>query len=256
MKKQTPAPNKPLNKKPSAKNKAFALSNYFPLKPMHCYGVIAALTFLLYVNSLWNDYTLDDSIVIKENMFTQKGFAGIKDILTSDVFVGFFKTEKNLVAGGRYRPLSVVTFAIEHQLFGDNASISHLINLLLYALTGIAIFLFLTRLFSQSKFNFSNWLPLISALLFIAHPLHTEAVTNIKGRDEIMTLLFSVLAANYFLKYYDSQKKISLLIASVCFFAALLSKENAITWIAIFPLLFYFFRDFDFKKSILPFIFS
>lgn len=253
MKKQI-KDSKPVSKK--AIPKSFDLNTLYPFPRLQCFAFIALLTTVLYINSLWNDYTLDDSIVIKENIFTQQGYAGIKQIMSSDVFLGFFKSEKNLVAGGRYRPLSLVTFAIEKEWWGFNPGMSHLVNLLLYSCTGIMILVFLTRLFSFTELKKYKWLPLLSAALYIAHPLHTEAVTNIKGRDEIMALLFVIMSANYFLKYYDSSKLSSLVAGSFAFFLALLSKENAITWLAIIPLLFYFFRNFDLKKSSTPIVAS
>ena len=81
------------------------------------YGIIFALTFWLYGNTLFNGYALDDAIVITQNEFTKKWIDGIKDVLTTEGFTGFFGTKKNLVAGGRYRPLSLVTFAVEYSMF-------------------------------------------------------------------------------------------------------------------------------------------
>ena len=243
----SPQPTKAPVKPPAGAS----LDAFFPYRKTVCYGVIAALSFLLYANTLGHQYALDDAIVITQNQFTTQGFKGIGDIMTSDVFLGFFKTEKNLVAGGRYRPASVATFAIEYQLFGENPGVSHFVNILLYALTGLAIFIFLTRLLMthQSKYRDLKYVPLLASLLFIAHPIHTEAVANIKGRDEIMTLLFAVLAGNAFLKYYDFRKMSSLVVGAVWFFLALLSKENAITWLAIIPFTFYFFRNWNWSKA-------
>src|ERR1043166_116053 len=93
--------------------------------------------FLLYVNTISFQYVLDDKLAITENQFTKKGFAGIKDHLTHEMFTGFFGKQKNLVEGGRYRPLAMITFAIEWQLFGDNPYISHFINAVLYGLTAV-----------------------------------------------------------------------------------------------------------------------
>jgi hypothetical protein len=44
---------------------------------------------------------------------------------------------------------------------------------------------------------------LIAALIYAAHPIHTEAVANIKGRDEIMSMLGSVFALYFTLKFID-----------------------------------------------------
>ena len=243
--------NPELAKAPIKRRVDESLESFFPYKKTGCFGAIALLSFLLYANTLGHQYALDDAIVITQNQFTTQGFKGIGNIMTSDVFLGFFKTEKSLVAGGRYRPLSVASFAIEYQLFGENPGMSHFINILLYALTGIAIFIFLTRLLMvhQSTYRELKYVPLLAALLFIAHPIHTEAVANIKGRDEIMTLLFAILAGNSFLKYYDSQRMRSLIVGAVWFFLALLSKENAITWLAVIPFTFYFFRNWNWNKA-------
>jgi len=75
-------------------------------------GFIALFAFLLYSNSLFFKYTLDDTLVITENKFTKQGITGIKNILNNDSFVGFLGENKNLLPGGRYRPLSQITFAI------------------------------------------------------------------------------------------------------------------------------------------------
>jgi hypothetical protein len=60
------------------------------------------------------NYVLDDKIVITDNEYTKKGFAGIWDIMTTESFEGYFGEKKDLVQGNRYRPLSIVTFAVEY----------------------------------------------------------------------------------------------------------------------------------------------
>ena len=65
--------------------------------------------------------------------------------------------------------------------------------------------------------------PFIASLLFLAHPLHTEAVANIKGRDEIMTLLGSLGALWFTLKYLDTKKAKFFVYSSLSLFLGLLS---------------------------------
>jgi len=219
------------------------------------YGIIIVLSFILYGQTMSYDYALDDSIVIKKNEFTKKGVAGIGDILTNDTFVGFFGKKKNLVAGGRYRPLSLVTFAFEVEMFGLKPGVSHFINILLYAFTAIMLFKILSLLlvrYKPKKWYFS--IPFIATLLFIAHPVHTEVVANIKGRDEIMTLLGSLLALWYTLKYLDSKKIEYLVYSFIAFFLAFLSKENTVTFLAVIPLSVYFFTDNKIKDNLFSMI--
>lgn len=218
------------------------------------YGVILIMAFLLYGQTMWYDYALDDSIVIKKNEFAKQGVSGIGDILSNDTFVGFFGKKKNLVAGGRYRPLSVVTFAIEYQMFGMKPGISHFFNILLYALTGIILFKILSYLlarFSAIKWYFS--IPFVATLLFMAHPVHTEVVANIKGRDEIMTLLGSLITLWYSLKYLDTKQMKYLVYSFIAFFLAYLSKENTVTFLAVIPLAIHFFTDHKLKDNLVSF---
>jgi hypothetical protein len=247
--------------------------NFWDWKPFLVFTVFA---FVLYSNTLKNDFALDDAIVITNNQFTQKGTKGIPEIFKYDTFVGFWLTsypgktadqiqeEKKLVAGGRYRPLSLATFALEVEFFGKNiknadgqvvykgnASISHFINIILYLFTTFVLFIILQKLFPPEKEK--KWMysfAFIVSMLFLAHPIHTEAVANIKGRDEIMTLLGSLLALWFTLKYLDTKKVYNLILSSGFLFLGLLSKENAITFLAIIPITIHYFTKHKFSKNI------
>lgn len=222
--------------------------------------VIFALGALLYANTLGHDFAQDDAIVITDNMFTSQGVAGIPGILQYDTFYGFFKEagKANLVAGGRYRPFTLILFAIEYQFFGQNAFIGHLVNALLYGLTGAVLYWLLLQLIRPKQDPLQAYFIAIAAsLLFVAHPVHTEAVANIKGRDEIVALLGSLGALYFSLRAYFNRNHRSSFIAGGIFIAALLSKENAITFVAIVPLTYWFFTKATARqiaRQTLPFI--
>ncbi len=195
------------------------------------------LPFLLYFQATSFGYVLDDKIVLSENKFVQKGTKGIKEIFGTESFTGFLGTQQNLVVGSRYRPLSIATFALEHQYFGAKAGLSHAINILLYALTGLLIYRLLFILAPPPKE--SPWfftVPFIGALLFVLHPVHTEVVANIKGRDEILALLLSLGAMYATLRYVMTQQFLWVVAAPILFLLALLGKENALTFLAIIPI--------------------
>ncbi len=223
-------------------------------------NLIAAISLFvvaiaLYAYSTTFDYVLDDQIVLTNNNFTKKGFDGIYDIMTKESFVGRFGEQKNLVTGARYRPLSIVTFAIEHQFFGANQAVSHTINVLLYALLGLLLFRVFSLFFPQT--NNKGWylsLPFLAALLFVVHPVHTEVVANVKGRDEIMTLLGALGALYCTYKFVFTKKYLFLFFSFCTFFLALLSKENALTFLAVIPLSLYFFTKTSFKNIIVSLI--
>ncbi len=207
--------------------------------------LIFAVSFILYINTLGHEYALDDTMMITENSFTRQGFDGFGNILTNDAFVGFFGEEKTLLEGGRYRPLSQITFAIEYELFGLNPFIGHLVNTIWYALLCCLIFLTLNRIFhynsKKEKWFFS--LPFIITMLYALHPLHTEVVANIKGRDELMSMFFSIAALYFYLDFVKKKNMLPGFLAGMSFFLALLSKENALTFLAIIPLTVYYFTQ-------------
>lgn len=206
-------------------------------------GLLLLLAFALYFLCISYGYVLDDQIVIQDNDFTKKGFGGIRQIFSTDSFQGYFKTKKDLLEGGRYRPLSIATFAMEYGIMGaTNPQVSHFFNILFYALTGILMFRVFTALFPsepESKWYFS--LPFVASALFLLHPLHTEAVANIKGRDEILALFFSVAALWAALKWHDHRTFIWRFGAGFFLFLGMLSKENAITFVFVIPLTMWFF---------------
>lgn len=200
---------------------------------------------LLYANTFTHQYAVDDTIVITKNTLTQQGLEGIPKIMTTDAFYGFFGDGYKLVAGGRYRPLSIVTFAIEVEIFGpDKPYISHMINVLLYGLLGVLLFYTLMLMFPHKGYGkYYLSIPFIAALLYIAHPIHTEAVANIKGRDEIMGMLGAIATLYFSLRYAKSEKLMYVGLAVLSFIFALLSKENPITFLAVVPLTYYFFTN-------------
>lgn len=218
--------------------------------------LVFLMSFVLYANTITHDYTQDDAIVITDNMFTQEGVSGISGLLSYDTFFGFFKTEgkAKLVAGGRYRPLTPVMFAIEYELFGRNPMAHHLISVLLYSLLCMLIYQLLILLFGQrlgSKRGFHLFI-LMCTMIYAAHPLHTEVVANIKGRDEIFSMLGAVAAWYYALRYIDTSRAAFLISIVVVFFLGLMSKETTITYLAVIPLALYFFRSSSIKRILLP----
>ena len=201
----------------------------FPVN--HKVGIILALiAFLLYSNTIGFGYVLDDSAAIVENQFVQKGIAGIPDLLKTDFW--YFSNLRL----GYYRPLALITFAIEQQFFNGNPRISHFVNVFIYAFIAYMLFIVLSKMFKARNFLF----PLIISLFFIAHPVHTEVVANIKSRDELLSFLNVLLMLWFSLNYIDFKKPFDLVAALLFFYLALLSKETALVAILFLPVILYF----------------
>ena len=213
--------------------------------------LFTTLTFIIYGNSLNNEYALDDDMVA-DNVLVSHGVKAIPEIFKSRYSLGKQEYE--------YRPMVIASFAIEKQLFGKlpasqtkqekekkdlltQANISHFINLLLYILTCILLYSLLQHIFK----DYNLLLPLVITLLFIVHPLHTEPVVNIKSRDELFMQLGIILALKYFVTYTETYKLKFILFAIIATLFAFLSKKNAIAILGMAPVVLYFAKT-NYKK--------
>ena len=205
--------------------------------------LIFSISCLLYANTLNHQYAYDDMPFIVNNEFVQDGISGIPKILTSSYWDG--NTKLHHVTFFSYRPVPAITFAIETELFKGNPFPRHLIQILLYALMCCLLFLFLQLLFPKIPIYIIGGI----CLLFVAHPLHTEIVANLKNRDELLGFLFATLGL-WLLIEERLHKGIRYGIATLCFVLALLSKETAAILMGSL-LLFTFFKNKGNLKSVL-----
>lgn len=212
--------------------------------------IFTLFSLVLYFQCIGYGYVLDDIIVLDQNRFVAKGFSGIWDILSKESFTGYFGEQQNLVAGARYRPLSIVSFALEQGLFGKISWLSHLINLILYGFSAWLVMRFVQRLGIKSEDGGFLSFSMIAALLFLSHPIHSEAVANIKGRDEILCFIFSLLAVIEFLKFHDHGQNKHRYRSGLYLFLGLMSKENAVTFLAVAPLILVLFRKQSWKQAL------
>jgi tetratricopeptide (TPR) repeat protein len=210
--------------------------------------VLALACLIFYGNTLKNDYAYDDAVVITENTFTQQGIAGLPALFTHHTFAGSYGNTPTLA---RYRPLSVATFALEHQLFGPRPALSHLFNLLLFFLDALLLYALVAKVFGGGDGGKPRFdLPLVTALLFVIHPVHTEVVANLKGRDELLVLAGGLSALLCLLRYHDTRRPRDLGGAFVLFLLALFAKENAITFLAIAPLTLHYYKPGDRRTTL------
>jgi hypothetical protein len=204
--------------------------------------VLIILAIGLYGQTFSFQYVLDDRLVIEKNKFTQKGISGIPEIFGNESFKGSLGEQKELVEGGRYRPLSIASFALEKSITGGSASASHLINIILYTLTGIFLYRVLLILFPRNS-NLFMTVAFAAAALFIVHPLHVEVVANVKGRDEIFAFIAELAVLYFSLKWLQEKKSRYIIYSAICFLLGIFSKENLVTFLLIVPITAYFFTN-------------
>jgi tetratricopeptide (TPR) repeat protein len=259
--------------KPTATNN----KNTLPIENFKFQAIFLALiSILFYANTFKHEYAFDDMMAIVSNEYVQEGVSGIGKIMTTDAYQSYLEQRNggNQLAGGRYRPLSLVSFAIEQQLLGVNEfgettngrtsirsneqeekmiqdmHFRHVVNVLLYALCVVVLLAF----FRSIIFPDHPIAAFIAALFFAIHPLHTEVVANVKSRDEILSVLFLCFTYLFAFKYKDGHVKKHLYFALLSFFLALLSKEYAVTTVLLLPAAFYIFRKETLAQSLKSFL--
>jgi hypothetical protein len=206
---------------------------WWPLLP-------AILGFFVYANTLNHGFALDDYAAILENLSTQKGWAAIGEIFRTSYRYGYI-----LLADELYRPLTKAIFAAFWAMWPDNATPGHVLNVALFSFTCYRVYTFTAKWWPNQM-----QVALLTAALFAVHPIHTEVVANIKSLDEILAFLFCLLSLDLFLEYTKSGKAMSVVGAVICYFIAFLSKESAVTFIVLFPLMAWFIHGQDFKTSL------
>lgn len=199
--------------------------------------IIVLFAFIQYSNTLGHAYAWDDKIVIEENERVQEGFSGIPELFKK------YNSDLRQDQYG-YRPVTLITFAIEYELSKGEPGLSHFMNILYFAALCLVLFLLLKRLF----YKYSPLLPFLVTLLFTVHPIHVEVVANIKSRDEILALLFCLISLIHLLKFYELRKWKYLVYTLLFFVLGFLSKENAIVFLLIYPLTLFKVIDTNWKR--------
>lgn len=172
--------------------------------------ILFLVTFIVYLNTLGNGLFFDDEQFIYDNKYVQS------------FSIGTFFTQSLTSEIGEltnyYRPLLFTTFSIEYLFFKDSAFIYHLNSLLIHSFGGIFLFLYLKRLFKNTFVAFTT------SLLFLIHPVQTEAVSYVSGRGD--PLAFLLMMITLFLSLSNNKKAIHW--SYIFFIGALLSKELAL----------------------------
>ncbi len=171
--------------------------------------------FLIYSNTLENEFLFDDIPLIVEN-------PQIKKIENIPALLG--------ITGNRpcYRPIRMASYMLDYHLFKLNPTGYHISNIIYHILTSWLVFLIV-------RFLLGNYtLAAAVSLLFMVHPVNTENVAYISGRRDILSTLFYLLGFFVFLKYRKTKKLLLYPCIFLAYALALSSKEMAVTLPAIF----------------------
>ncbi len=180
--------------------------------------LLAILSFVVYANTLQGDFVWDDRALFVEHhdlwqWKNLKKLLASQDNLFGDRYTGY------------YRPFPNLTFLLDRYLWGQAPSGYHLINIIFHVLTTLSVYWMACIVFQNRAVAF------LGALLFAWHPVHTEDVAWINGRNNVISSFFFILSFIFYLRYARNERfRRTCYAFSLIFFAiSLFSKEYALT---------------------------
>ncbi|HLG31056.1 MAG TPA: tetratricopeptide repeat protein [Candidatus Brocadiales bacterium] len=208
-----------------------------------CLLLIIVVSATVYLNSLKNGFVFDDIGLVKDN-----------NVIYSLANIPY--TIEHM-----YRPVRVISYTIDYYFSGLNPLGYHISNIIYHAITSVLVYLVVFRIglrTGQTPFaptpNSELRIPLFAALIFASHPVHTDAVTYISGRRDVLSTLFFLLGFYYFLRYRANVKWIYMALAIMSYLLGIFSKEMAVTLPLIF-LAYDFYTHFNTRETRLNLVF-
>jgi hypothetical protein len=159
------------------------------------------------------------------SFFLSDDFELIGRVLADDLSVTW-----GLEQGGFFRPVPIMTYVTDSALWGTNPLGYHLTNLVLHALNSFFVFILSTRLIRRNSHNpgIAFRISAAAGLIFLLHPSHTEAVSWISARPDLIATLFFLMALIFYDSYREKRASSYLAATLILFILALLSKESAL----------------------------
>jgi tetratricopeptide (TPR) repeat protein len=193
-------------------------------------ALIIFVTIALYWNSLSGDFIWDDRGLIVDNGTYLSDW--------KNLYEGFCKPFFGDTP--YYRPLLTGSFIVDYQLWGTEPFGYHLTNVILHSVNALLAYVFVFILVGQA--DIALW----TSLLFTTHPVQTEAVAWISGRNDLLLTFFALISIVFHLRwrYFQRWRRPCAYIAFLlAYLAALFTKESGLVLPFLFLLADYFYPD-------------
>lgn len=184
--------------------------------------ILIIVGFLVYFNSLFNGFVWDDEEQVLNNTLVHS-FSNLPAFFSSSTFNS---GGAGSMGGLYYKPLMTTSFSMLYTLFGPNPFFFHLFQLIFHLGNGILVFLIFHYLLKK------EFLAFFLALIFLIHPINTEAVVYISDLQDILFFFFGTLALLWVIK--NKLKTFNeIFLVSLFLLLSFLSKETGFLFILI-----------------------
>src|SRR6266542_1972564 len=197
-------------------------------------AVLIAACILTYANGLGGGFTYDDKAIVRDNPRIRSP-GNVPQIFATSYFGG------PRGAGTGYRPVLLLSYAVQWWIHGRQAVAFHAVNVLLHAGATLLLAALFLRVAIPPAATFAG------ALLFAVAPIHVEAVTSLVGRGEVLAAVFTLLYLPLALRHFRlplAASRVPALLAALLFYTlAVLTKESGSSAPALALLLFVFVEE-------------
>src|SRR3989344_6331818 len=178
----------------------------------------------------------DDDWIINNNFVHTISWDNIKFWLTHNTLGGVG------MKSNYYRPFLFLTFALNYMVAGIKPLAYHLTSNFIHIFNGILVFWLLKRFDLGISKGRTLAVAFLTSLIFLIHPLQTEAITYISGRGDALVTTFMLATLILFYRSETTPRlnlgriqglTLNRVLSLVFLVLALLSRETAI----IFPFL-------------------
>lgn len=200
-------------KKPLPHAAAKAVPGQFTIAKPILWLALAAI--LVYIVSLSFGYTdLDDSIFIRD-------FRAYNEDL-HNLVVSFQRGLFDAVKDPYYRPLFSDSMILNYQLSGLDIMSYHVVNIMLHVITVVLLYVLLLKL------NIKALAAFILTLVFAVHPVLSQAVAWIPGRNDTLLAVFVLSSIIFTINYANNGKFVNLALSAIFLLLAFFTKETAV----------------------------
>ncbi|MFH1877571.1 MAG: tetratricopeptide repeat protein [Candidatus Omnitrophota bacterium] len=184
------------------------------------WAVLLTAVLVCYSSTLNAGFIWDDESLVLNNPLVRAPLWAFERFKQDIINSGFTYTVY-------YRPVQIISYALDYRLGGMNPFVFHLISLIIYFINCLLLFLLALKLSGKGSAAF------LSALFFCIHPFHSAAISYVSGRADLLFVFFGLLFMIFFV-YFREKKKFFFLVLSVAMLClSVLSKEAGV----VFPVL-------------------
>ena len=182
---------------------------------------------IIYLNSLFNGFVWDDEETIVNNQ-TIRSIKNIPSFFTNSV-------DKN---SAYYRPVTLTILTVVYSIFGERPFFFRLLQVLIHITSGVIIFLIFSKLFNKNYL-----LAFFLSLIFLVHPVNSEAILFMSAMQETLFFLVGAIALLIIINNQNLSLKKFVAVEGLLF-VGLFIKETAVIF---FALIFFYLLLFNKK---------